>query len=124
MILLSASSSLEATIERGKKLSPVNIIRGDNKGSVISFASKVLNSMKLRDLGDQIITPWNDDIIVHFLHNLNGKLNTFIHISHDSGLDYTLYTNYRGDELSKEYIDKIKRIYGKDFERGENGSKN
>lgn len=122
MILLSASSSLEATIDRGKRLCTNNIIYGDEKGSVIKFASKVLDSMKLKNLGGPIETPWNDDIIVHFRYNLNAAMNTFIHISHDSGLDYALYCV--GEELSKEYIDKIKRIYGKSFERRKDGDKN
>jgi hypothetical protein len=77
--------------------------------------------MNLIDLGGRIDTPWNDDIIVHFQRNLNGAMNTFIHIAHDSGLDYLLYTDYAGYELSEEYTDTIKTIYGKDFERGNYG---
>jgi hypothetical protein len=107
----------------GRRLTQASTILGEKKGSVIYFASKVIASSYTRELPGGFPIPWNDDILVHFESNLY-ILEVFIGIAYESGLDFELFSGYKKEKIPKEYIDKIKRLYGKDFERGEDSEKN
>lgn len=123
MIILSICPTLQDTSHIGRRLTQVATIIGEDKGSVIAFAKKVIDSGYIREMGDEISTPWNDDILVHFKSNLD-ILEVFIGIAYESGLDFELFSGYKKEKIPKEYIDKIKRLYGKDFEWGEDSEKN